>query len=96
MKGVGHRGRLNSSKTEYFDEFIEDAAKSFKISGYNYQKTKQELRKFRDLDPVELIKKEKVVRKRPEKGVQAFFITDYDPRMLHPRQLLSRNFHHIE
>ena len=96
VKGVGHRGRLNSSKTEYFDEFIEDAAKSFKISGYNYQKTKQELRKFRDLDPVELIKKEKVVRKRPEKGVQAFFITDYDPRMLHPRQLLSRNFHHIE
>ena len=96
VKGVGHRGRINSSKDEYFEDFIEDTARSFKISGYNYQKTKQELRKFKDLDPIELIKKKKIVNKGPEKGAKAFFITDYDPRVLHPRQLISNNYHHIE
>ena len=35
-------------------------------------------------------------KKRPEKGVQSFFITDYDPRVLHPRQLISNNYHHIQ
>ena len=69
---------------------VNDVAKAFKISGYNYQKTRQELLKFKDLDPVELIKKEKVVKKGPDKGVRAFYITNFDPRMLHPRQLISR------
>ena len=57
MKGVGLRLRINSSKDEYFEESVEDAAKAFKVSGYNYQKTKQELLKFKNLDPIELIKK---------------------------------------
>ena len=87
--------RINSSKDEYFEESVEDAAKAFKVSGYNYQKTKQELLKFKNLDPIELIKKDKKVRVGPEKGVQAYFITTYDPRVLHPRQLISRNYHHI-
>ena len=95
MKEVGRRLRITSSKDEYFEEAVEDAAKGFALSGYNYQKTKQELLKFKDLDPIEEINKEKV-NKRPKKGVEAFFITDYDPRMLHPRQLISRNFHHIQ
>ena len=75
---------------------MEDSAKGFAISGYNYQKTKQELLKFKDLDPIEEINKQKVDKKRPEKGVQSFFITDYDPRVLHPRQLISKNYHHIQ
>ena len=96
VKGVGLRLRINSSKDEYFVDSVNDVAKAFKISGYNYQKTRQELLKFKDLDPVELIKKEKVVKKGPDKGVRAFYITNFDPRMLHPRQLISRNYHHIQ
>ena len=96
VKGVGLRLRINSSKDEYFDNSVDEAAKAFKISGYNYQKTKQELMKFKSLDPIELIKKEKVPRSVPKKGVKAFYITNYDPRMLHPRKLISRNYHHLE
>ena len=96
MPGVGHRMRINSSKDEYFIEAVEDAAKGFAISGYNYQKAKQELLKFKDQDPKELIKKPKRMKKKPDKGVQAFYISDYDPRMPHPRKLLSRNYHHIQ
>ena len=95
VKGVGLRLRINSSKDEYFDESVEEAAKAFKISGYSYQKTKQELQKFKELDPVELIKKEKTVKKGPEKGVRSYLITNYEPRMLHPRQLITRNYHHL-
>ena len=72
-----------------------EAARAFKISGYNYQNSQKELLNFIDEDPIELIKKEKVVRNKPVKGVKAFFVTKYDPRMPHPRQLISRNFHHI-
>ena len=95
VKGVGLRLRINSSKDEYFDESVEDAARAFKVSGYSYSQTKQELQKFRNLNPVDLIRKEKVVKKKPDKGVQAYYIANYEPRMLHPRQLISRNYHHI-
>ena len=37
-----------------------------------------------------------MVKKKPDKGLQAFYISDYDPRMPHPRQLISRNYHHIQ
>ena len=96
VKGVGLRLRTNSSKTEYFEESVEDAARSFKISGYSYQKSKEELLKFKSMDPVEIIKKEKSIKSKPEKGVRSYFITTYDPRMPHPRRLLSRNYHHIQ
>ena len=65
------------------------------MSGYDYVKTKQELMQFKSLDPIDLIKKDKKVKKGPEKGVQSFFITQYDPRVLQPRQLITRNYHHI-
>ena len=51
VKGVGHRLRINSSKTEYFKESVEDTARAFKISGYNYQNTKKELLKFEKENP---------------------------------------------
>ena len=51
--------------------------------------------KFKDEDPIELIKKQKVVRGKPDKGVKAFFITKYDPRVPHPRQLISKNYRHL-
>ena len=56
MKGVGRRLRITSSKDEYFEEAVEDAAKGFALSGYNYQKTKQELLKFEDLNSVLLLR----------------------------------------
>ena len=55
---MGLRLRTNSSKTEYFLDSVEDTAKSFKICGYNYQNTKKELLKFKDEDPVSLVRKE--------------------------------------
>ena len=96
VKGVGLRLRINSSKDEYFENSVEDAAQAFKISGYNYTKTKQELLKFKNMDPVELIKKPKKNRTKPEKGVQAYYIDSYDPRMPHPRRLISNNYHLIQ
>ena len=96
VKGVGQRLRINSSKTEYFLDAVEDTARSFKICGYNYQNTKQELLKFKDEDPVDLIRKVKVNRSKPVKGVKAFYISKYDPRLPHPRQMISRNYHHLK
>ena len=52
--------------------------------------------KFEKEDPIELIRKENVTRNKPEKGVKVFYIAKYDPRMPHPRKLLSKNYHHIE
>ena len=92
---MGQRLKINSSKDEYFDESVEDTARAFKISGYSYQNAKKELLKFRDIDPLNLIKKRKTVRTKPDKGVRAFFISKYDPRMPHPRQLISKNYHHL-
>ena len=96
QKGVGLRLRINSSKDEYFEESVEDAARAFKMSGYNYQKSKQELLKFKNLDPIQLIKKEKRKKKGPDKGVRAFYIDSYDPRMPHPRKLISNNYHILQ
>jgi hypothetical protein len=95
FKGVGHRLRLNSSKTEYFDAAVDECSKSFSIAGYDYQHARSELRKFRDKDPVQMIKegpKEKDVEKS---GLRVFYVDKYDPRMPHPRKIISRNYHHI-
>ena len=70
--------------------------RAFKISGYNYHQTKKELLELKNQDPVALIHKEKVVRNKPVKGVKAYFITKYDPRMPQPRQLISKNYHHMK
>ena len=88
VKGVGHRLQINSSKTEFFENSVEDTAKALKISGYSYQESKKELLKFREVDPLELIKKKKTVRNKPEKGVRAFYVTKYDPRIPQPRQMI--------
>ena len=95
VKGVGHRLRVNSSKNAYFEESVEDTARAFKIAGYNYQETKREMLKFLPEDPINLIKKEKTAKKKPNKGVRAFVISKYEPRMPHPRKLISRNYHHL-
>jgi hypothetical protein len=97
FKGVGHRIRMNSSKNEFFDEAVDECSKSFAIAGYSYQHARTELRKFRDQDPVEMIKngpREK--DKNMGSGSKVFYVDNFDPRMPHPRQLISKNYHHIE
>ena len=97
FNGVGHRLRMNSSRTEYFDEAVEECSKSFAIAGYNYQHARSELRKFRDQDPVEMIKKGPKDKKAGRTtGAKVYYVDNFDPRMPHPRQLISRNYHHIE
>ena len=81
VKGVGHRLIINSSKAEYFEKSAEETARVFNISGYNYTDTKLKLLEFKDDNPIDLILKEKVTRNKPVKGVKAFYITKYDPRM---------------
>ena len=51
---------------------------------------------FINEDPIVLINKEKVVRSKPVKGVKAFYISKYDPRMPQPMHLLSKNYHHMK
>ena len=85
VKGVGQRLRTNSSKDEYFEESVLETAKAFKISGYNYQKTKTELMNFKSEDPIELINKEKRGKIKPVKGVKAYYIAKYDPRIPPPK-----------
>ena len=82
FKGVGHRLRMNSSKDEYFDEAVDTCSKSFAVAGYKYQHARSELRKFRDNDPVEMIKAK---TSETKSGVKIFYVDKYDPRMPHPR-----------
>ena len=96
FKGVGHRLRMNSSKDEYFDEAVDKCSKSFAIAGYDYQHARSELRKFRNDNPVDMIKAgPKKKNNQTKSGVKIFYVDKYDPRMPHPRKLISRNYHHI-
>jgi hypothetical protein len=75
---------------------VDVCSKSFAIAGYNFQHARTELRKFRDEDPIELIKKGPKDKQTNGKGAKVFYVDDFDPRMPHPRKLISRNYHHIE
>ena len=50
---------------------------------------------FKSEDPIELINKEKRGKIKPVKGVKAYYIAKYDPRIPHPRQMITKNYHHI-
>ena len=93
-KGVGQRIRMNSSKDEYFEESVEEISKAFAISGYNYQHSKKELNKFKNKDPVTLIKSEKKKQKTTP-GCRVFYVSPYDPRLQHPRKSLTSHYHLI-
>ena len=64
------------------------------ISGYDDQMVKKEMLKFEHIDPVELVRKKgsKSKTKRFKPGCRAFYISSYDPRLPHPRNLISRNY----
>ena len=91
---MGLQLRINSSKTEYFQESVEQFSKAFAMSGYNYQESKKKLRVFEKEQPSYLIKRRRQTNKYlPE--CRVYFINKYDPRVPHPRKLLSRNYHLI-
>ena len=50
FKGVGLRIRLNCSREDDFDVAVEKYSKAFAISGYNYQASKSELMKSKEIN----------------------------------------------
>jgi hypothetical protein len=98
FKGVGLRIRLNCSNDEDFDNAVESYSKSLAISGYKYQTAKTELRKCRDLDRIEYLKKEPERKKNSKKknNKKVFWISTFDPRIPHPRQVLTKNYPILE
>ena len=93
-KGVGYRLRITNSTNETFKENVELYSRSMAISGYDYQMVKREMMKFEHVDPVELVKQKgnKSKPKRFKPGCRAFYISNYDPRLPHPRNLITRNY----
>ncbi len=98
-KGVALRVRETNSTDEAFDATVEQFSRAFANSGHSYHKAKKELNRFRDMDPVELIKKDRN-RKQEERhrrrGCVAYWNAPYDPRMPPPRLLISKHYHHIQ
>ena len=90
--GVGYRLRLTNSSDETFRENVELYSRAMATSGYDYQQVKRELMKFETINPVELAKKDKQPNKRKKPGCKAFFNAPYDPRVPHPRSLISKNY----
>ena len=93
-KGVGYRLRITNSMKETFKENVELYSRSMAISGYDYQMVKKEMMKFEHVDPIELVKKtgNKTKSNRFKPGCRAFYVSSYDPRLPHPRKLISRNY----
>ena len=93
-RGVDYRLRLTNSTKETFIQNVELYSRSMAISGYDYQMVKREIMKFENLQPEELLKKSgnKSKSKRFKPGCRGFYVTTYDPRLPHPRQLISRNY----
>ena len=67
-------------------------SRAMATSGYDYQTVKRELMKFEKIDPIELAKRDKQPNKRAKPGCKAYFNSPYDPRMTHPRSLISKNY----
>ena len=91
-KGVGYRLRLTNSTNETFRENVELYSRAMAVSGYNYQTVKRELLKFENLDPVELAKRGPSKKKSNSKGCKVYFNAPFEPRVPHPRKILSKNY----
>ena len=94
-KGVGHRLRINSSTDQYFEEAVEEYSQAFTVSCYSYKKTKNELMKFKTKNPVDMIKDTSRRKEQNSVGCKVFYVGHYDPRVPHPRKLISKNYHLI-
>ena len=96
--GVGLRIRLNCSQDKDFDDAVEKYSRAFAVSGSKYQKAKSELMKSKCINREAFITGEKDRKKNQKdknKG-KVFWISRFDPRVPHPREVLSNNYTIIE
>ena len=88
--GVGYRLRLTNSTNATFRENVELYSTAMATSGYDYHSVKAEMLKFEKVDPIEMAKKESFKTKNKKKGCKSYFISPYDPRLRHPREIINR------
>ena len=86
--GVGLRLRLNCSQDTDFDTAVDIFSRALAVSGFKYEKAKSELMKS---NREEYLKEEKNRKQNKNKG-KVFWISKYDPRIPHPREVLSSNY----
>ena len=106
-KGVGQRLRLNTSEDHLLEQFLAEYAGYFQRSGHCFHKALEGLRLGANLQgPNNLpecresfIKRKaashrnSASKKRCRTSSKAFWISTYDPRVLHPRKIISKNYH---
>ena len=90
-KGVGYRIRLTNSNNETFREYVELYSRAMATSGYSYQKVKKELLEFLKFDPIELAKRDRQ-KKKTKPGCKVYFNALFEPRVPHPRKIISSNY----
>ena len=91
-RGIGYRLRITNSENETFKENVEFCSRALATSGYDFQAVKKELNSFTHIDPKELIKSDKKKTKKSTPGCKVYFNTTYDPRVMHPRKIISKNY----
>ena len=99
FKGVALRIRETNSTEEGFNATVEEFSIAFANSGHSYHKAKKELSQFKEVDPVEIIKRKGKGRQEQRanrRGCVAFWNAPFDPRMPPPRVLISKHYHHIK
>ena len=98
FKGVGLRLRLNCSNDDDFDSAVELYSKSLTISGYKYQTARSELLKCKNIDRIEYLKnaKKRKENTKQKNNKNVFCISKFDPRVPHPRQVLSKKYHILQ
>ena len=86
---------MTNSTEEGFSENVELYSRSLAMSGFKYKKVKEDLNKLKNVDPKEVINSD---RKEPTKkpGAKVFWISKFDPRVPHPRKIISKNYHLIK
>ena len=94
--GVGLRIRLNCSQDEDFDIAVEKFSRALAVSGF--EKAKSELMKSKNIDREAYLKEEKnrKLKQKNKNNGKVFWISRYDPRIPHPRDLLSENYKILE
>jgi hypothetical protein len=81
-----------------FDIAVEKYSRAMAVSGFKYEKAKSELMKSKNISREDFLKEEKNRKKKQKdnnKG-KVFWISKFDPRIPHPRDVLSQNFNILE
>ena len=91
------RLRLNNSRDQDFDEAVDRYSKAFAISGHNYQAARTALMACKSINREKYLKGESAKKRSKKKSTKStkklFWIAPYDPRMMHQRKIISRNYH---